>query len=101
MTARQHRDIGSRPHPARLGACVQQQPILGPQPYDWGASDLPLRIKQKGGAMAFEFKLRPPPREIVFVDRKLVGVFFVLNRLRVRWDGRGMLQRYLEHDQDR
>ena len=71
------------------------EPMLAPQPYDWGASDLPIRIKKRSGELALQFKLRPPPRQIVFVDRKLAGVFFVLNRLRVRWDGRALLGRYL------
>jgi hypothetical protein len=49
--------------------------------YDWGASDLPKRVAKKGGEMILKFKLRGPPREIVFLDRKMAGVFIFLSTL--------------------
>lgn len=52
--------------------------------YLWGESDLPKRVARKGADLAFVFKLRAPPREIVFLDRKLGGVFIFLSMLKVR-----------------
>jgi predicted unusual protein kinase regulating ubiquinone biosynthesis (AarF/ABC1/UbiB family) len=65
------------------------------QPYDWGASDLPKRVIGAGKKMAFEFHLRAPPREVVFLDRKMGGVFITLSRLGVKADLRDLLERYL------
>jgi predicted unusual protein kinase regulating ubiquinone biosynthesis (AarF/ABC1/UbiB family) len=63
--------------------------------YDWNASDLPKRVIAAGSKLAFfpKFSLRAPPREIVFLDRKLGGVFIFLSVLRVRTDLRPSLLR--------
>jgi predicted unusual protein kinase regulating ubiquinone biosynthesis (AarF/ABC1/UbiB family) len=63
--------------------------------YDWGASDLPVRAARAGAEVALAFKLRPPPREVVFVDRKLGGVFVFLSTLKAKIDAKSLLGRYL------
>ncbi len=65
------------------------------QPYDWGASDLPKRLATRGAQVAFQFKLRSPPREIIFLDRKMGGVFVFASVLKARFDARAALARYL------
>jgi predicted unusual protein kinase regulating ubiquinone biosynthesis (AarF/ABC1/UbiB family) len=50
--------------------------------YRWGTSDLPRRALRKGGELALMAKLRSPPREMVFLDRKLGGTFFMLSALK-------------------
>ncbi len=65
------------------------------QPYDWGASDLPKRVIQAGSEIAWGFRLRVPPRETVFLDRKMGGVFVVLSVLKVKADCRDLLEKYL------
>lgn len=60
--------------------------------YMWGESDLPERMSQLGKQYAFTFKLRPPPREVLFLDRKIGGVFIVLNKLKARFDGWAMVE---------
>jgi predicted unusual protein kinase regulating ubiquinone biosynthesis (AarF/ABC1/UbiB family) len=63
--------------------------------YDWGASDLPRRAASKGTQMAVRFRLRSPPREIVFLDRKMGGIFIFLSVLRAKFDAREVIAPYL------
>lgn len=64
--------------------------------YDWGASDLPQRTGQKMARASITRHFRIPPREIVFLHRRLSGVFFLLAALHAKWDARPVLQRHLE-----
>lgn len=63
--------------------------------YDWAASDLPTRLAKKGTQVAFAAKFRPPPQEVVFLDRKMTGLFIFLQKLRVKFNARKMLEPYL------
>lgn len=60
--------------------------------YDWGASDLPARVSQTITRNALTRHFKIPPREIVFLHRRLAGVFITLAWLNVELDGRGMLE---------
>lgn len=72
------------------------EPFTKDQDYDWGASDLPRRLTQKVFQMIQKFELRPPPREILFLDRKTGGVFIFLSVLKAKLNGRPLLLEYLE-----
>lgn len=63
--------------------------------YDWGASDLPQRLTKKVFQMIQKFELRPPPREILFLDRKTGGVFIFLKVLGAKIQARELLLKYL------
>jgi predicted unusual protein kinase regulating ubiquinone biosynthesis (AarF/ABC1/UbiB family) len=63
--------------------------------YDWAASDLATRVAKSAAQVALAFKLRAPPREIVFLDRKFGGLFVFLSVLGARVDARPVLERYL------
>lgn len=63
--------------------------------YDWAASDLPSRLAKRGTQVAFAAKFRPPPPEVVFLDRKMTGLFIFLQKLQVRLNGRVMIEPYL------
>lgn len=76
--------------------CEPFGPPGGNEEYDWAASDLPTRAMRKGAELAFRFKLRPPPREAVFLDRKMGGVFIFLSVLGVRARTRELLERYVD-----
>lgn len=65
--------------------------------YMWSQSDLPNRVSKKGAEYALTFKLRPPPREVVFLDRKIGGVFIVLKTLDARFDGEKLIGGFLGH----
>jgi hypothetical protein len=60
------------------------EPFASGVDYDWGASDLPMRIAKKLSGIAFGYKLRAPPREQVFLDRKIGGVFVFLSVLKCK-----------------
>lgn len=62
--------------------------------YDWKNSNLPNRLTQKGFAMVQSFQLRPPPREILFLERKTGGVFIFLSVLGAKINGRPTLLKY-------
>ncbi len=49
--------------------------------YSWGESDLPRRVTAIGMEIIKQFKFRAPPRELIFLDRKLGGVFVFLAKL--------------------
>lgn len=64
--------------------------------YDWGGSDLPNRVGSKIARDALSRWFRIPPREIVFLHRRLAGVFILIAALDVCWDARPLLERFLE-----
>jgi predicted unusual protein kinase regulating ubiquinone biosynthesis (AarF/ABC1/UbiB family) len=64
--------------------------------YDWGKSDLPQRVAREGAKIVLGFKMRVPPREIVFLDRKMGGIFIILSSLNARINGREILAKFLE-----
>jgi predicted unusual protein kinase regulating ubiquinone biosynthesis (AarF/ABC1/UbiB family) len=54
--------------------------------YDWGKSDLPRRVGEKIARNAMSRYMRIPPREIVFLHRRLAGVFFLIAALGAKGD---------------
>jgi len=71
------------------------EPFLEPQPYDWRGSDLPQRVTKDGWEIFKKYPLRAPPKELVFLDRKMAGIFTLLVRLGAKVDGRKVLKGYL------
>ncbi len=63
--------------------------------YDWAGSDLPKRAAQAGSKIAVTSRLKPPPPEVVFLDRKMGGIFIQMATLRARFDARTSLERAL------
>jgi predicted unusual protein kinase regulating ubiquinone biosynthesis (AarF/ABC1/UbiB family) len=63
--------------------------------YDWGASDLPQRATERIARNAMTRHFRIPPREIVFLHRRMAGVFILLATLRCKLNVHGLLRRYL------
>jgi hypothetical protein len=43
--------------------------------------------------------MRPPPKEAIFLDRKIAGVFAILARLKVIYGPGKLLRSYLEKNQ--
>jgi hypothetical protein len=64
--------------------------------YLWSRSDLPSRITQLATRYALSFKMRPPPREVLFLDRKIGGVFIILKILDARFPGHRLLGQWLQ-----
>jgi len=63
--------------------------------YDWAASDLPRRVGEKIARNALTRYFRIPPREIVFLHRRLAGVFFLAAALGAKGDVRAVLMKHL------
>ena len=68
------------------------EPLRHIGPYDFGASDLPLRIRDAGLAFQKEKDFRHvPPTDALFLHRKLGGLYLLAARLKARVDVRAML----------
>lgn len=66
--------------------------------YRWGASDLPMRSGRIAASNALSVHFRVPPREIVFLHRRLAGVFIMLATLHAELNAGDMLLRYLNEE---
>jgi predicted unusual protein kinase regulating ubiquinone biosynthesis (AarF/ABC1/UbiB family) len=63
--------------------------------YKWGESDLPMRAAGVAARNALSRHFRVPPREIVFLHRRLAGVFIMLATLRAQFVARPLVDRHL------
>ncbi|GIL18061.1 MAG: ABC transporter [Oligoflexia bacterium] len=63
--------------------------------FDWKNTDLPKRASQKVFQIIQEFHFRPPPSEIIFLNRKTGGVFIFLSVLGAKINARPLLEKYL------
>lgn len=70
---------------------VPAQLLNADQAYIWGKSDLPMRAGRVAAINALTLYFRVPPREIVFLHRRLAGVFIMLATLRAEIDTRELL----------
>jgi len=87
--------------PERIEAVVDMcllacEPLRHVGRYDFGASDLPVRMRDLGFELAIRQRLlRPPPPETMFLHRKLVGSYLLLARLGARVDARSLILPFL------
>ena len=49
--------------------------------YNWGETDLLLRLTVEVRKFSKKGFLRPPPQELIFINRKTLGVFNFLRKL--------------------
>ena len=64
--------------------------------FDFGASDLAVRIRDAGMALSFDQGYwHTPPADAVFLHRKLAGLYLLAARLRANIDVRTLLEKYL------
>lgn len=64
--------------------------------YCWGQSDLPMRASKVAAVNALSVHFRVPPREIIFLHRRLAGVFIMLATLGTELNSRAMLDQVLK-----
>lgn len=69
--------------------------------YRFGASELPMRVSQIAARNALNLSFRLPPREIVFLHRRLGGVFIALATLSAELDLRATLDAVLARVEQR
>lgn len=74
----------------------QEGQVAADGTYDWKNSDLPQRLTKKIIEMIRRFELRPPPREILFLDRKTGGVFVFMSVMGAKIRARDLLLGYLQ-----
>jgi predicted unusual protein kinase regulating ubiquinone biosynthesis (AarF/ABC1/UbiB family) len=91
---------------ARQRAAVMELFVLATEPartrgrFDFGASDLALRIRDAGMALSFDQGYwHTPPADAVFLHRKLGGLYLLAARLRARIDVRAILEPHLTREQ--
>lgn len=72
------------------------EPFHASGPYDWGSSDLAERVRKLMPKFIFAFKLRPPPKDFVFLNRKLVGAYFFCSAIGARFSPRPLLESFVE-----
>ena len=65
--------------------------------YDWHRSDLPKRVVAMSKDIISSFRLRTPPHELIFLDRKMGGTFSFLSVLKCRINTRQILQPLAEN----
>ncbi len=75
--------------------CIMMVEPFTEDEYDWGNTDLPKRITKIVAQVIKEFKVRTPPREVVFLDRKTTGVFIFLSILKARFSSKKLLEKYI------
>jgi predicted unusual protein kinase regulating ubiquinone biosynthesis (AarF/ABC1/UbiB family) len=83
---------------AVLEPLSKDQPGAGPQAfnelgeYSWRDSDLPSRIAKRAAVSAISRYFKIPPKEFVFLNRKLVGVYTFISVLNGQFNGRDLLE---------
>jgi predicted unusual protein kinase regulating ubiquinone biosynthesis (AarF/ABC1/UbiB family) len=64
--------------------------------YCWRTSDLPTRIAKRAAVSAISRYFKIPPKEFVFLNRKLVGVYTFISVLDGQFNGSEILAPYVE-----
>ncbi|MCO5143437.1 MAG: AarF/ABC1/UbiB kinase family protein [Oligoflexia bacterium] len=75
------------------------EPFSSDKEYDWHQSqDLPKRVSDITWKIFKRFPLRSPPREVLFLDRKMAGMFTFLSVLNAKFNSREVLLKYLDRN---
>ena len=64
--------------------------------YCWGKSNLPKRAAKHAARSAVSKYFKVPPKEFAFLSRKLLGVFSFIAALNAEFDGREILEQFVE-----
>ena len=68
--------------------------------YRWKQSDLPSRVARQAARSAISRYFKVPPKEFVFLNRKLIGVYTFIAVLNAEFNGEPLLKTYLYSDPD-
>lgn len=63
--------------------------------YDWGKTDLSIQIYEYIPKIIKSISVGNPPSDSVFIDRKIAGVYFILQKLKARFDVNQLLNEVL------
>ena len=64
--------------------------------YRWKHGDLPTRLPNNQTCSAFNRYFQIPPKEFVFLNRKLVGVYTFISVLDAEFNGAPIFERFLK-----
>ncbi len=65
--------------------------------YCWSENDLPKRLAAQLNRVIQAREFRPPPREALFLDRKSMGLFCLLSKLKATTTSRDLLETAIEY----
>lgn len=71
------------------------EPFQVPGAYDFHKSDLPARMRSMIPKVIAAFHFRAPPREIIFLNRKMVGTYFFLSAIKAKINVGPLLEEFL------
>lgn len=72
------------------------EPLQQDVPFDFGQSDLALRLREAGTALSFQHNYwHTPPADAIFLHRKIGGLYLLAARLNASVNVRALLQPYL------
>jgi predicted unusual protein kinase regulating ubiquinone biosynthesis (AarF/ABC1/UbiB family) len=63
--------------------------------YDWGESTIPDRVLKLAPKVINQISVSKPPKDIIFIDRKIGGVFFILKLIKAKFDPQLIIQQFL------
>lgn len=64
--------------------------------YQWGSEDIPTLVAAKSGKAALSRHFQIPPREFIFLLRKMVGVYTYLTVLKADFNSGALLEKFLD-----
>jgi predicted unusual protein kinase regulating ubiquinone biosynthesis (AarF/ABC1/UbiB family) len=71
--------------------------IWSDQDFRWHENHVVTHMAGLASNAIFKVRMRPPPKEAIFLDRKLAGIFSILSRLQVTYGPGKLLRQYLEN----
>tara|TARA_R110001592_G_scaffold138511_4_gene357693 strand:- start:83211 stop:84638 length:1428 start_codon:yes stop_codon:yes gene_type:complete len=87
---------------AVLEPLAKNKPLAGPEAFNasgeycWKKSNLPTRIARRAAMSAVSRYFKVPPKEFVFLNRKLVGVYTFISVLDGQFNGDSILAPYVD-----
>lgn len=77
---------------------IAMEPFCENHPYDWAASNLTARMINQVTKSAFSQYFKVPPKDLLFVSRKIMGAFSLLATLGAHINGYVLLSGYLDEE---
>jgi predicted unusual protein kinase regulating ubiquinone biosynthesis (AarF/ABC1/UbiB family) len=72
------------------------EPFMKDGAFPWGDNQLPKEVSKLSWQLFRRFPLRSPPREMIFLDRKMAGMFTFLSVLKCDFNGRAVLSPFVD-----
>jgi len=81
---------------SKLARTIPKSCLNSDGQYCWNESDLPTRVAKNATRSAISRYFKIPPKEFVFLNRKLVGVYTFISVIQAQFNGEKQLQTYLQ-----